>query len=133
MPRLAGPLAHGLLTACGLWLMIAPGSLDYGGTTGATVHRVTGPVLAAAAFLAVFVITRGMRWLELPVGACLVLSPLLGLGAAAAASSLVVGVLALALAWVGEVDENPYGGGWGTLWHTARLPRDSDDGAGPRL
>jgi hypothetical protein len=109
------------LTVVGLWLMAAPAVLGYGGAA-ATSDRVAGPVMAAIAFLAVFRITRGLRWLNLPVGAWLVAAPwLLGFPTDATVSSMVCGVMALVLAPIGSPDQSRYGGGWIALLRTDRL------------
>lgn len=82
-----------------------------------------GPLMAAAAFLAIFAITRGLRWFNLLVGAWLVTVPwLLDFPTDATVSSVVCGVAALVLAPVGSVDQSRYGGGWRALWETNRLP-----------
>ncbi|HET6627559.1 MAG TPA: SPW repeat protein [Nocardioidaceae bacterium] len=116
--------AQVVLTIGGLWLMAAPAVLGYG-DAAAVSDRSAGPVMAAIAFLSIFTITRGLRWLNLPVGLWLVVAPwLLGFPADATVSSTVVGVAALALAWVGRVDQSRYGGGWRTLFHPDRLPSE---------
>ena len=119
-----------VLTVVGLWLMFAPSVLGYQGTA-ADSDRFAGPLLAAFAFLAIFRITRGVRWVNLPIGAWLVVAPLLlRFPTDATVNSLVCGVLVLALAAVGGVDQSRYGGGWITLWRPDRLPAASD-GRGP--
>lgn len=109
------------LVVTGLWLMLAPSVLDYGGAA-ATSDRIAGPVMAATAFLAVFAITRGLRWFNLLVGAWLVAAPwLLNFPVDATVSSMVCGVAALVLAPLGAPDQSRYGGGWIALRRTERL------------
>ena len=111
------------LAVAGLWLIFAPSVLGYDGAA-ATSDRIAGPVMAATAFLAVFAITRGLRWFNLPVGAWLVAAPwLLDFPVEATVSSLVCGVAALALAPIGAPDQSRYGGGWIVLRHSDRLSR----------
>jgi hypothetical protein len=101
-----------MLAATGVWLMAAPAVLGYG-EPAATSDRIAGPVMAAVAFLAVFSITRGLRWGNLAVGAWLVLAPwLLDFPTDALANSCVCGIAALVLAPVGHLDQEQYGGGW---------------------
>jgi hypothetical protein len=105
-----------VLTLAGLWLMVAPAVLGYG-DPAATSDRVAGPVMAAVGFLSIFAITRGLRWLNLPVGGWLLLAPwLLGFPTDATLSSSTVGLLAVALAWTGAPDQSRYGGGWRALY-----------------
>jgi hypothetical protein len=101
-----------LLAATGVWLMAAPAVLGYE-EPAATSDRIAGPVMAAVAFLAVFSITRGVRWVNLAVGTWLVLAPwLLDFPIDALANSCLCGIAALVLAPVGHVDQEQYAGGW---------------------
>lgn len=112
-----------VLTLAGLWLMVAPAVLGYD-DAAATSDRIVGPVLAATAFLAIFRITRGLRWTNVVTGLWLVAGPwFLDVPTDARVSSVVVGVLALLLAWTGSPDQSRYGGGWRALWQTDRLAR----------
>lgn len=116
-----------LLTAVGLWLMAAPAVLGYGGAPENS-DRIAGPLLAAFSFLAIFQISRGVRWLNLPIGAWLVAAPfVLGAPADAFASSLVSGLLVLTLSPFGRPDQSRYGGGWRALRHTSELAGVSRD------
>lgn len=56
---------------------------------------------------------------ERPLGAWLVVAPLLlDYGAAAAANSVAVGAIVIALSLLrGKVPEDRFGGGWPSLWH----------------
>lgn len=114
------------LIFAGLWLMLAPAVLGYG-DPAATSDRIAGPILAAVAFLATFAITRGLRWLNLPVGVWLVVAPwLLDFSGAAIVSSVVCGLAALVLAPLGSPDQGRYGGGWVALRRTERLASPSE-------
>lgn len=110
------------LVVVGLWLMFAPSVLGYGGAA-ATSDRIAGPVIVATAFLAVFAITRGLRWFNLPVGAWLIFAPwILDFEVQPTVSSMVCGVAALVLAPRGAVDQTRYGGGWLALRRADLLP-----------
>lgn len=103
------------LVAVGIWLMAAPDVLGHAETASDSA-RTAGPVMASIAFLGVFTITRGLRWLNLLTGLWLVAAPwVLGLSGTATANSLVCGVAALLLAPVGSVDQDRYAGGWRAL------------------
>lgn len=123
--RIRGAVAQGVLCVTGLWLMAAPGVLGYANTPAGESDRFSGPMIASLAFLGIFQITRGVRWASLPFGAWLLVAPwVLGHPVAGTISALVSGVVVLALAPVGSIDQGPrYGGGWASLWHPERLPR----------
>lgn len=107
--------AQMVLVASGIWLMTAPAVLDYG-EPATTSDRIAGPVMAATAFLAIFAITRGLRWFNLAVGIWLLIAPwLLGFPTDAMISSSLCGLAALVLAPVGRLEQDKYGGGWLSL------------------
>ena len=105
-------LASALL---GVWLMIAPALLGYGGSAQ-TNDRIVGPLIAAFGFVAAWGVTRSLRWANLPLGVWLLVAPwVLGYGPIPTVNSLVVGVLVIALAFIrGRVTES-YAGGWSSL------------------
>lgn len=118
-------LSQAVLVIGGLWLMYAPAALGYDGVP-ATSDRVAGPVMAAVAFLAAFEITRGLRWLNVPVGLWLGVAPwLLDFPVTARVSSVAIGVMALTLSWPEPADQTRYGGGWRALFDVDRLPPDT--------
>lgn len=96
--------------------MAAPAVLGYAGPASA-VHRLVGPVTAGFAFVAVWGFLRALRWMNVPMGALLLLLPWpLGFDPAATFISLVVGLALITLAFVrGPIPER-YGGGWAALW-----------------
>ena len=109
-----------LAVAAGLWLMASPAVLDYG-SPAATSDRIAGPIGAAFAFVALWAITRVLRWVQVPLGLWLVAAPLvLGHPSDAAASSVVAGLVFLGTAFVGESAADQFGGGWASL--TQPLP-----------
>jgi hypothetical protein len=58
----------------GVWLMAAPALLGYSGTAS-TSDRVVGPLVAAIAIIAIWEITRPLRWLGVPFGLWLLVAP----------------------------------------------------------
>lgn len=105
-----------LVTVClGIWLMAAPAVLGYTGTA-ADVHRVLGPIAGGAAFVAIAQAVHMLRWVCVPVGALLVIAPVLGFPADAAVNSIGTGLAIAALGLVqGEIDQD-FGGGWRIIW-----------------
>jgi hypothetical protein len=109
-------IARLLAIVAGLWLVASPAVLGYVDTTAESSDRIVGPLAAASSFVAIWGITRALRWTTLPLGAWCVLGPwLLGFPTEATVSNLVVGaVLAASAFFRGEVGER-YGGGWMSL------------------
>lgn len=104
--------------ATGVWLMVSPAVLGYVDTSAETSDRIVGPLAAAVSFIAIWGITRALRWVTLPLGAwCVAAPPILGFPAEATASAVTAGLVLIATAFVrGEVKER-YGGGWTSLRH----------------
>ena len=100
----------------GLWLMAAPAVLGYGGRL-ADAHRILGPLAAAFALMAVWGHMRPLRWMNVLLGALVVLAPfVVGVGTVVLANSVVVGLLLVGLAFVRGTVTQEYGGGWSSLW-----------------
>ena len=105
-----------LAAILGVWLMAAPAVLGYG-EPAATSDRVVGPLAASFAVVAVWQVTRPVRWGNLPLGVWLLAAPwLLGYERAAFLNSMAVGAALVACALVrGTVDSRRLGGGWSAL------------------
>ena len=105
----------------GLWLMVAPSVLDSAGPA-TTSARIAGPGMVSVAFLAVFAITRGLRWANLPVGPVAAHRPL-GARLRHGGDREQRGLRGpLVLAPVGRTGQSRYGGGWRALFDASRLP-----------
>jgi hypothetical protein len=105
LPQLAG-------LALGIWLMLSPSVLDYGG--GARVSAlVLGPLAASFSWIALSEVTRPVRRLNLAVGICLLVSVLLFHSSIRSAiNTAVVGLLLGGLALLPSPIKGRYGGGW---------------------
>ncbi len=111
-----GMWARIINTFLGIWLMAAPAILGYGGPA-ATNHRIVGPIAATFAVVAIWEVTRPLRWVNLGLGLWLIVSPLvLGYGSTAAINSLAAGVALALLALVRGKIARQFGGGWSALW-----------------
>jgi hypothetical protein len=114
-------IARLVTVAVGLWLMAAPAVLDYAGAI-AVSDRVTGPVLASLAAVAVSEVLRPLRWTALPLALWLVAVPwILGATGAAMVNSVLSGLLVAALAPLGGKVRQRFGGGWRAV--VGRAPR----------
>lgn len=112
-------LAQVLLAAVGLWLMAAPDVLGYDDPARAN-DRIVGPVIVMLGVVAIWEVTRGLRWLALPLATWLLLAPwLLGYDALPAIQSSVAGLLTAGLALIRGRIKQRYGGGWTALLRDA--------------
>jgi hypothetical protein len=105
----------------GVWLMAAPAILIYDGAAR-TSDRIVGPLVAAIGFVAIWEVTRPLRWLNLVLGAWLLLAPwLVGYDLTPKLNSLVVGAILLSLARMGGKLKQRYSGGWQSLVSRQKL------------
>jgi hypothetical protein len=108
--------AQGVACGIGLWLMASPQVLGYGGAARINDLAV-GPIAASIACVALWQVTRSVRWANLGVAAWLVLSPLvLGHVPAAAANSILSGLALGGLSCVRGRLTHRMGGGWAELF-----------------
>lgn len=106
-----------LLTAlAGIWLMASPAVFDYADPARAN-DRIIGPIVASMAIIAIWEITRPLRWVNVILGVWLLAAPWpLGHPPDARWNSLAVGALVVACSLVkGEITHR-FGGGWSSLW-----------------
>jgi len=120
-------IAQLINASIGLWLMIAPAALGYGGAW-AVSDRIVGPCVLSLAWVAAGQCTRSVRlWLR-PLALWLVAAPLaLSWDAVPAINSAACGMAIVGLSFVrGRIDHH-FGGGWVALFRAERL---SPAGAG---
>lgn len=106
-------------TAVGVWLMAAPAVLGYGDPAG-TNDRIVGPLAATFAIIAIWEVTRALRWLNLALGLWLLAAPWIlgGYPADATISSLAAGALLALFSLVRGKVQQEYAGGWPSLWRS---------------
>jgi len=110
--------------ALGLWIMIAPATLNYG-RPASTSDFIVGPLVASFACIALWEATRPVRWLNLPLGLWLAASPwLLGHPSSAHANSVVIGIGVAILSCLGGRVRQRFGGGWSALWRQSAEPSE---------
>ena len=108
-------LTLGLTTAVGIGLLAAPDLTGYEGGAR-TSHLIVGPVAASLAFIAIWPVTRALRWLVVGLGAWLLGSLLLMTHPGAALPAGVVsGVALVALPLLAGAAHARIGGGWPAL------------------
>ncbi len=116
----------------GVGVTAAPGVFGYG-LPARGVDHVVGPLAATVGMTAAFGATRSLRWLNVPLGAWLVVAPwVLGYGRTEAVVSTVAGLLLAGLAYVGG-RAHSLGGGWQVLWNPTAdpVPAATTANAGP--
>lgn len=107
----------------GLWLMAAPAVLGYGRPL-ATSDHIAGPLIATFACIAIWECTRSLRWVNLALGAWVVLAPWALSGPPwGLLNGVVSGTATAFLASRGGEIRHRFGGGWEVLWPRASAPR----------
>ncbi|HET7551088.1 MAG TPA: hypothetical protein VFK04_07345 [Gemmatimonadaceae bacterium] len=96
----------------GIWLMVAPSVLHYDGRASINDH-IVGPLIAATAIIAIWEITRPLRWLGIVFGTWLVFAPaFFRFPSEALVNNVVVGAVLVILAFLGGRVNEKFGGGW---------------------
>jgi hypothetical protein len=107
---------HLLTALAGIWLMASPAVLDYADPARAN-DRIIGPIVASMAIIAIWEISRPLRWVNVVLGAWLLIAPwLLGYPPDARWNSLAAGALVLVFSLVKGNRTHQVGGGWSALW-----------------
>lgn len=100
----------------GGWLMAAPDVLGYPEVAAAAnSDHAVGAIVAGASLVAVWRVMRPLRWVELLAGAWLIVAPWVLMrwyGWIPTLDSLGVGILLVALAFLGGKTGKSFGGGW---------------------
>jgi hypothetical protein len=104
----------------GVWLMAAPAVLGYE-DPARTSDRIAGPVAATVAIVAIWEVTRPVRWANLLIAGWLLIVPMvLDYHRVAALNSVAAGLLLAALTFVRGALRQRFGGGWSALIHPRR-------------
>lgn|SRR5688500_4133006 len=119
---------HLLTALIGIWLMASPAVLSYADLARAN-DRIIGPIVASMAMIAIWEISRPLRWVNVILGAWLLIAPwLLGYRLDARWNSLAAGALILAFSLVKGKRTHKVGGGWSALWKRRSAGRQSRRG-----
>jgi hypothetical protein len=104
--------AQAVAAAVGVWLMAAPGVLGYEGSP-AVVDRIAGPIVASAGTIALWQVTRALRWVHLPAGIWLLFAPwIFDYPPMAILNSAACGLCLAGCSFVRGRTDRPVGGGW---------------------
>jgi hypothetical protein len=113
----------------GFWLMAAPSLLDYGRPM-ATSDWIVGPLVASFALIAAWEVTRDLRWVNVVLGAWLVLSPFVLGNMTVAASHIVSGILIGSLSLVPGRRKHSFAGGFRSLFRRGQPSGPGSDHSG---
>ena len=105
----------------GIWLMAAPTILGYGGPAR-TNHQIVGPLAVSCAVIALWEVTRPVRWGNFALGLWLLVAPWMFAATwVVILNSSITGLLLIAFSCVrGKIDPQRFGGGWSALWRTGQ-------------
>lgn len=83
-----------------------------------TNNRIVGPLVVSLSVIAIWQITRALRWLNLPLGLWLIVAPgLLGYFTSSAGwSDMAAGIVLTVLAFVPGKHPHRFAGGWPSIW-----------------
>lgn len=108
--------ARAINIALGIWLMAAGSILGYGGLAH-TNDVIVGAIVSSMAVIALWEVTRQLRWVNVLLGAWLVIAGwVLGFETVAAINGSIIGAFVVALALVRGKLKEQFGGGWSALW-----------------
>ena len=105
------------MTILGIWLMVAPGVLDFSKKISDNAH-IVGPLIATFSIVALSECTRNVRFFNLPLAAWLLAAPwiLQYDNHTALWNDYAVSLLLIALAFVKTKRQHHFGGGWPAAW-----------------
>ncbi len=120
--RLGYGWAQLVVMLLGLWLMLAPAVLGYdNGGAAAMNDRIVGPVVATLATVAIWEVTRSLRWVNVVLGLWLIVGVwVIGGETVAAINSTATGVGIVALSVMQRWRVVRYGEGWWGAWRAVR-------------
>lgn len=116
MPAKPAAAAHGIAALAGVCMMALPAVFDYSGAARVN-DQVVGPIVATLGLVAMWEVTRPVRWVNLLLAAWMIAAvfaldyPFVG-GTAVLATAVLAGVLSL----VRGERRHDVGGGWAALW-----------------
>jgi hypothetical protein len=107
----------------------APTILGYVGQAR-TNHRIVGPLAVSCAVIALWEVTRPMRWGNLVLGLWLLIAPwVFTYTGEALLNSTLVGLLLTVFSLIhGQSEPQHVGGGWSALWRPAQTFREQRGG-----
>jgi hypothetical protein len=105
-----------LAAAVGVWLMFAPATLGLGEGTS-NLFWILGPLVIAFGVMASSAILRGLRWVNVVLGALVIIGPwLVGGASTALLVGAVSGLAIMGLSLLGGHTDARFGGGWRSLF-----------------
>jgi hypothetical protein len=110
---------HFLVMLLGLWVTAAPDVLRYEGPERMN-HHIVGPLVVCAAVIAMAETMRAVRWVNVALGAWLIVAPaVLGFSPLhIGVRSSLVGAAIVSLSLTEGRRQEQRGGGWSRVWRT---------------
>lgn len=109
-----------LAVVFGVWFMVMPAIVGYSDTLAGMNDRLTGPILAGFAFLALSPTLRFLRWAELAIAPWIFITPLfiryeIDGNTLPEIVHICVAVILVGTVFLGGKTAKTYGGGWGDV------------------
>ena len=109
-----------LAVVFGIWFMVMPAIVGYSDTLAGMNDRLTGPILAGFAFLALSPTLRFLRWAELAIAPWIFITPLFirydfDGNTLPEIVHVCVAVILFGTVFLGGKTTKGYGGGWGAV------------------
>lgn len=99
----------------GLFLMFAPSAWSFD-KAASDHHYIIGPLIITTAIIALWEINRGLRWMNVVIGAWMLVSPLvLKSNETVATIDVVCAILLILFSLFKGTVKHRYGGGWSSL------------------
>ena len=87
----------------------------------ANSEHILGPLIATFACIALWEVTRAVRWINLPLGLATMLAPwILGHPFSGQINNTLCGMAIAGFACLGGKIQHRFGGGWVALWRAGR-------------
>jgi hypothetical protein len=111
-----------LMSLLGIWLMIAPGLLDFKKEISDNAH-IVGPLIATFSMIAIWECTRNVRMFNLPLAIWLLAAPWIIQyeNSTALINDYAVGISLIFLSLVRRKRKRRFGGGWPAIWKSNTL------------
>ena len=110
-------LASVLSMIVGIGLTALPHAMGFAGALQLSDH-IVGPIIASFACIAICQTTQAMRWLNVPLGLWVILSPFLFASDGVLLIHVAIGLAIVVFSMITGPERHHLGGGWTSLWRS---------------